>query len=88
MALLTFYYTNYLIHVDEENPGFFYGNPIEVTFRVLIVIVSIYLGTIELIQAVTVPFRTYIKSVSNLNYVFMLVLNLLVLIMHSNIYWD
>jgi hypothetical protein len=87
MFLLTYYYTTFLVHL-EEGGSFFEGDSTEVFFRTMILILSMYLGSIELIQAVTVPFKTYIRSVSNLNYVFMLVTNMLILIQHSYNNWS
>jgi hypothetical protein len=87
MALLTYYYTNFLINVEMDDAGFFTGDSDQVTTRVFILLLSFYLGTIELIQAVTVPFKTYIRSVSNLNYVFMLLLNLIIVTQHSQNNW-
>ena len=54
----------------------------------MILFCTIYLIVIELIQALTVPFKTYIKSLSNMNNVFMHILNMIIVLSHANRWLD
>lgn len=80
---MLYYYTAMIIELSDDKPGFFEGKKDGVTVRSLILAETAYLCILEIYKIIKSEYKDYFRPY-NILYVIMLILNIVLLYVHSS----